>query len=198
MDKQEKWHPICGYSDLYEISTMGRVKSLPKSFVRSNGRPCHFKERVLKPYSNKDGYLVVNLTKDGSSKGMLVHRLVADAFLPNKRNFPEVNHKDENKKNNAVNNLEWCTRDYNCNYGNRNKKISQSNHKSSRTKKHLQDLAEQHRTPVLQLLKDNRTIVKKWNSTVEAEDGGFDSSHISACCRGKRKSHKGYCWAYAS
>lgn len=93
----------------YSVSNLGNVKS---NYAN--------KERILKPIQNKRGYLTVDLRSPGKRKTMLIHRLVAKAFIPNPNNFLEVNHKDEDKTNNCVDNLEWCDTKYNCNYGTRN------------------------------------------------------------------------------
>ena len=110
----EEWKPIEGYEGLYEISNFGRVKSIDR--IGHGGRK--LKGRILKQAKNNCGYLVIDLDKHGKRKQFRVHRLVASAFIPNPNNYPIINHKDENKLNNHVNNLEWCTVKYNTNYGN--------------------------------------------------------------------------------
>ena len=102
----EIWKPIKGYEGLYEVSNFGRIKSIRFG-----------KEKIMKLQLKKNNYLDISLTKDGKTKRFLIHRLVAEAFIPNPDNLPEVNHKDECKTNNNVNNLEWCDRVYNINYG---------------------------------------------------------------------------------
>ena len=114
----EEWRPIEGYEGLYEISSYGKVRSLD----RYDNRNCFRKGKVLSPVKNKDGYLQVNLCCNGKYKMFLVHRLVAQAFILNPDNLPEINHKDENPGNNNVDNLEWCNRKYNINYGSRKDK----------------------------------------------------------------------------
>lgn len=104
----EIWKSI---DDRYSVSNLGRIKS---SYAN--------KERILKPFKDVRGYLKVDLRSPGKRKTMSVHRLVALAFIPNPNNLPEVNHKDECKENNCVDNLEWCDTPYNCNYGTRNKR----------------------------------------------------------------------------
>ena len=94
---------ICGYEGIYWITKFGYV-------INSNGK-------ILKPYDNGYGYLVVDLKANGKRKHKKIHRLVAEAFIPNPDNLPEVNHKDENKYNNSVDNLEWCNSSYNKTYG---------------------------------------------------------------------------------
>ena len=111
----EIFKDIKGYEGLYQVSNLGNVKSLNYNHTG--------KERILKPGLVKE-YLKVSLCKNNKIRMFSVHRLVAEIFLPNPDNLPCVNHKDENKQNNCVDNLEWCTYKYNANYGNRNKKIS--------------------------------------------------------------------------
>lgn len=112
----EEWRGIEGYEGMYQVSNLGRVKSLARVIIRSDGKPNPVNEKILKHGITK-GYCSVVLCKDGKKKMYKVHRLVAMAFLSNPHNLPEVNHKDENKKNNCVDNLEWCTPKYNTNYG---------------------------------------------------------------------------------
>lgn len=116
---EEIWKPIDGYKGLYEISTFGRVKSLVD---------CHGikRDKIVKPLNSRYGYLLVNLYKNKQSKSFRIHRLVAIAFIPNPLNLPFINHKDENKQNNCVENLEWCSPKYNVNYGNCRQKISEA------------------------------------------------------------------------
>ena len=160
----EIWRDIEGYEGLYKISNKGRVKSLYKG-----------SERILKLWDNGRGYLRVYLTKENTSKYIRVHRLVARAFIPNPHNLPEVNHKDENKKNNYVENLEWCDRRYNVNYGSRNERVSKK---------------------ILQYSKSGE-FIREWQGAREVERVlGIDNSHINACCRGKQKSAYGFIWKY--
>lgn len=113
----EEWRPIEGYEELYEVSSYGRVRSLDRYVVDSLGHRKFYKSKVLSPAKDTDGYLKVGLSYNGKCKKCLVHRLAAQAFIPNLDNLPEVNHKDEDKTNNRVDNLEWCTTKYNVNYG---------------------------------------------------------------------------------
>lgn len=113
----EEWREIEGYEGLYQVSNIGKVKSLSRIAIDRRGIPHYVNERILKQTFDKDGYCLVGLHKDGKIKSGKVHRLVASAFVDNPHNLPEVNHKDENKSNNNVDNLEWCTSKYNINYG---------------------------------------------------------------------------------
>lgn len=114
---QEIWKDIDGYEGLYQVSTYGNVKRMPGK--TSNGR-------ILKPFADKNGYLCIGVSKNGVRKTFKIHRLVAMIYLPNPENLPEVNHKDENKTNNCVSNLEWCDHAYNSQYGTRGEKIAQA------------------------------------------------------------------------
>lgn len=100
----EKWKSVAGYEGLYEVSNMGRVKSLKKDLI-------------LKPHANSRGYINQGLYKDGKYEFIGVHRLVAKAFIENPNDYNEVNHIDENPSNNNANNLEWCNHDYNIHFG---------------------------------------------------------------------------------
>ena len=174
--KKEYWKPVIGYEGLYEVSNWGRVKSLE----RYNLSNCLRKGRILKQKQCKDGYKSVTLYKDGKRKIIFVHRLVAQAFIPNPNNYPYVNHKDENKQNNIVTNLEWCDAKYNTNFGTC---IERRSKKKSK--------------PVLQYdLEGN--FIKEWKSTRECGRNGFNQSVICKCCRKLEhyKSAYGYIWEY--
>lgn len=160
----------------YEVSNMGRVKSL------------YFgKEKILKPTKDKVGYLRNQLSKNSKGKWFLVHRLVASAFLENPDNLPCVNHKDENKGNNRVENLEWCTIKYNNNYGTHNELISKkqrNNPKRSET--------------ILQYTLDGNFVAEYPSSREIERVLKFSHTSINKCCQNKKKyiSHNGYIWFY--
>ena len=173
--KKEYWKPVVGYEGLYEVSNWGRVKSLNYNHTG--------KGKILKQNQIMNGYKSVMLCKDGKRKNYLVHRLVAEAFIPNPDNLPQVNHKDENKTNNNVDNLEWCDAKYNHNYGTINERISKSQINGKRSK------------IVIQYNLDG-TFVREWPSTMECGRNGYDQSSVADCCRGKLKTYKGFLWEY--
>ena len=121
--ENEIWKAVVGYEGKYEVSNLGNVKSIPRYVRNSVGSQTFVDGKMLIPFQDKVGYLHVLLSdKNYKKKRWLVHRLVAMAFLENPNNYPVVNHKDENKSNNCVNNLEWCTQSYNLSYNEGQKK----------------------------------------------------------------------------
>ena len=173
----EIWKPIKDYEGLYVVSSLGRIKSMPKKFIR-NGAVTHFEEKILTP-SDSHGYRSVVLTKNGIHKTHSVHRLVALAFIQNPNSYTQINHKDENKSNNRVENLEWCTHSYNMNYGTLQERKGKANG-----------------VPVYQYTKSG-DFVKKYPSLKSAAvSNGFQSSPIQNCCCGRSKTSYGFIWKY--
>ncbi len=167
----EIWKDIVGYEGKYQVSNKGRVRSLP---VKSNTK--YFSGRVLALFPDATGYMAVSLSR----KSHKVHRLVAIAFIDNPNNYTCVNHKDEDKTNNNVENLEWCTHKYNNNYGTRNKRISQN----SGRKIVQYDL--------------NGNAVKTWKSIADAARYyGVERTTICGCCANRQHTSCGYIWKYA-
>ena len=155
----EEWRPVVGYEGIYEVSNLGNIKSL--NYHRSG------EEGTLSANPDKNGYMKITLCKNGKTKSHLLHRLVAEAFIPNPDNLPDVNHKDENPSNNHLDNLEWCTREYNINYGSRNKKLAK---KISKKVKCI-------------------TTGEIFNCIKEAnEKYNIHCGNIGQCCKGKLKS----------
>ena len=166
--KGEIWKDIEGYEGKYMVSNTGKVKSLN---YNNTG-----KEGIMKPQDNGNGYLFAQLSKDGKVKQCRINRLVAQAFIPNPNNLPEVNHKDEDKTNNCVENLEWCSKLYNMNYGTRTEKTCK---------------------PVFSVNKESGLIMY-WESITEANKAlGINQGSITQCCQGKRKSAGNHIWFYA-
>jgi hypothetical protein len=126
----EVFKDIVGYEGLYQVSNLGRVKSLERTKVGKCGSVAIVKERILKPADNGHGYLFVILCKDSVLKTHKVHRLVCEAFIPNPNNLPQVGHLDESRDNNCVDNLYWTTAKDNCNMPLHKERISNSNSKA--------------------------------------------------------------------
>ena len=180
----EIWKDIKGYEGLYQVSNLGRVKSL---YVHNGTN-----ERILKQDTEKFGYKRVLLYKGKNHKKYKVHRLVAEAFIPKPMGKNIVNHKDEDKSNNVVSNLEWCTQKYNINYGTRTKRaINNPNYIKGvlKNKKRLSKKVYQYD------IRNN--LLKVWSSTKECDNSGYISSNVSRCCTGKLKTYKGYKWRYS-
>ena len=107
--KDEIWKSVKGYENYYEISNYGNFRSIDRTIVRSDGVIQLRRGKMITPIANQDGYLQAKLCRDGNSHTIRIHRLVAEAFIPNPNNLPEINHKDCNRKNNRVDNLEWIS-----------------------------------------------------------------------------------------
>lgn len=172
----EIWKTVPEYEGLYEVSNYGRVRSLDR--IDSIGRKR--KGRILKAADNGDGYYVVNLSKNNKQHMYLVHRLVAEVFIPNPNNLPCINHKDENTMNNFPGNLEWCDKRYNNNYGTKNIRA-----------------AEKLGRPILQLTPDG-VVVMRWNSAKECQrKTGMSQGYISGYLRGEYNNLPyGFRWEY--
>lgn len=199
---KEIWKDIEGYEGIYQVSNLGNVRSVDRYITTKNGVVKPFKGVIRSLCLNRNGYPFVTLKVKSISKTVEVHRMVAQAFLPNPNNFPCVNHKDENPQNNRVDNLEWCTYKYNSNYGNTQKRKSQNTDYSkcvnNRDKVTIRrKITEKQRKEVYQYDKD-LNLIKVWYSASECGRNGFNQGHVSACCR-KDKSfltHKGFIWSY--
>lgn len=146
---EEIWKDIKGFEGLYQVSNLGRVKSLSRMIFVSNPHFTGYRKTKEKILSNKPGiikYVYVILRKDCKSFQVGVHRLVAEAFIPNPNNLPEVNHKDENPSNNQIDNLEWCSHYYNSNYGTVNQRKGNCLNKfkhTDDTKKKISDIKKE-------------------------------------------------------
>lgn len=161
----ELWRDVPSYEGIYQVSNEGQIRTVKTG--------AHLRPAL------RNGYMLVKLTKGKKEKTFSLHRLVAQVFIPNPNNLPQVNHKDECKTNNCVSNLEWCTAKYNSNYGSRNCRM-----------------ANGHKKKVAKYDASGR-LVDKYNSAIEASiKNGCDASCITKCCRGERKLHGGWAWKY--
>lgn len=165
---QVLWKEIPGYEGIYEISNTGLVRG---------------RKGIRKILVSWDGYQYVKLCNRGREKKFKVHRLVALAFLPNPFGLPEINHKDENKENNSVCNLEWCDRKYNNNYGKRNIVAGISIRKANQRRVFRYD--------------KNLNLLDSFDSAKDAEKIlKIDHTGISKCANNKRKTAGGFIWKY--
>ena len=166
----EIWKPVKDYEGLYEVSNTGNVRSVDRMVKHSKGGLRLYKGRLMKPYINSDGYRIVNISKNGVGKMKRVNRIVAETFIPNPYNLATVNHKDENKLNDSVENLEWMSISDNIRYS-CCKSINQ--------------------------LTINDEFIRTWESASDVnKELNFNTSNILRCCKGKRKSAHGYKWCY--
>ena len=171
----EIWKSFIINDLVYEISSLGNIRSLGSKF---------HKGKTLKPYKAKNGYLAITLTSKHVHK--YIHRLVAEAFIPNPNNYNEINHINEDKTDNRVENLEWCTHNYNYNYGSRIEKVRQKRIGKYNTKSSKK---------IAQYDLDGN-LIKIFESGMEAKRNGYNNTHISLCCRGLRKTACGYMWNF--
>ena len=185
--ENEVWKDIVGYEGLYQVSNLGRVKSLKRKVYAGRNRMRWQYERILSNNkTNGNGYIVVSLNKESKSKNKYVHRLVAEAFLENPNNYKYINHKDQNTFNNNVNNLEFCTAQYNSTYRDAHIK---------RGLKHRNNLVNSKK---VYQLDENENIIKEFPSMAEANRQlGTNHTSIYACINGKQKHAFGYKWKYA-
>ena len=201
IENTEIWKPVVGYEELYEVSNFGRVRSLDR--IDSNNHP--LKGVILKPYISNSGYLLVGLYKQQKRDRKLLHRLVAEAFIPNPENKPEIDHINTIKTDNTVflnedgsidyekTNLRWTTRKENINNPLTKTKMRINARKPSKGKygkKH-------HKSkPIIQYDKEGN-FIKEWKCANDVERVlGISNKHIGSVCLGKRKSCGGYIWKY--
>lgn len=188
---KEIWKSIRGYEN-YQVSNYGNIKSLDRIDSRN-----HFRAGMIKQASTDSyGYKVVTLFREGQPKIFKVHRLVALAFIPNPHKYDQVNHKDENRANNIVGNLEWCNAKYNSNYGNFSKHLSKALKQSKKFQAFNKVAGIPKRIKVEQRTLDGK-LVKIWESISDTQKGGFDPSAIVKCCKGKQETSRGYKFQYA-
>ncbi len=177
--KQEKWLPVSGYEGLYEVSDTGRIRSLFR--YKKELKPCH----------STNGYLYVQLFKGKKGKNHFIHRLVANAFIENPDGKPFVNHKDETRTNNCVDNLEWVTNVENCRYGTAIERRVRHTDYSSRCIDHTNQIKAVSK-PIDQYDKSG-SFIRRWNSASECSRAtGMSVSGIRRVVNGNRNSIFGY------
>lgn len=178
---KEIWKDVIGYEELYQVSNLGKVRSFPRKGTHTK------KINLLKPSKNKKGYLQVSLSKNKNRKTISIHRLVAQTFIDNPNNLPQVNHIDGNKLNNCVDNLEWCTNEYNMK---ESIKLGLRKNSYKYGKNHC-------RSVVVNQYSLDGYFIKQWYCVKDIErELKFDNRNICACCRKKRPTAYGYIWEY--
>lgn len=176
---EERWKWIPGFEGLYQASTWGRIRSVDRWVIGRDGRRHFSKGHILQPKRNRGGYLRVDLWRNGKKHHFFVHRLVAMAWLNNPENKPQVNHRNEQKDMNFVENLSYCSAKENVTWGTGIKRRAASQSK-----------------PVEAIDPKTGQVVKEFASGIEAERNGFKHGAISQCCRGKRRRHRGFEWRF--
>ena len=178
----EIWKPIERYEGLYEVSNLGRVRGVDRMRKAAYGGMSRVSGTILLLRKNTtNDYLLARLRRDGKQTHHLVHRLVAEAFIPNPSGLPEVNHKDENPQNNIVDNLEWCDRFYNNHYGTA-----------------MERRAKTRGKPVTQYTMDGEEVTTYWSAREAARVFGRNQSTITRCCLGLQKQAYGFVWKFAN
>lgn len=179
--EQEEWRPVVGYEGLYEVSNLGRVRSVDRKREVSDTckAACFYPSRIKKVVYRKDGRVAVALCKNGINRPHCIHRLVAEAFLPNPNNYPEVNHINENPSDNRLVNLEWCSVLYNRQYGTRGHRIAYTLSRSC-----------------IATYPNGATA---WFSGIHTAGfiTGINFRNIHSVCQGKRKHAGGIAWKFA-
>lgn len=177
----EVWKDVVGYEGLYQVSNLGRVKSLERNVEKSNKKSMFVCSRILRPFTNKK-YQYSTLSKNGKESNNKIHRLVAYAFIKNPNNYTQINHKDENTLNNCVDNLEWCTNSYNRYYGTINARIR----KTKRIKSGIS---------IIRLNIDG-SFSKRYECGIDIKGDGFDRRAVYRCCKDNGRIHKNYKWKF--
>ena len=178
---KEIWKDVKGFENVYQISNLGRLKRLEtiikSKYMGKYNRNVHKYEKIINVNKN-ERYYKYTLKYKNKKRVATIHRLVAEAFIPNPNNLPQVNHIDGNKHNNCIDNLEWCTQSENI--------------------KHAQITLNKIVKNVLQIDPETNKIINKYKSTVEAmQKTNIDRTNISKCCNGKAHKAGGYIWRYA-
>lgn len=194
----EEWRPIVGFEGLYEVSSLGRIKALSKTVTRKS-ISYKLKEKILKPQPSGNGYLKICLHNNGRKKFLFVHRLVAEAFLPNPKNKPCIDHINTIRDDNRVNNLKWCTQKENCNNPITVHKMSESTKKVDKVKinKLLQDRSCQNASKMVYQYDLDGNYIRSFNSVIEAAiELNVPTKSLVAECNRRQHHFLGYLWYY--
>ena len=202
MEEKEIWVDIEGYEGYYQVSNMGRVRSVERTVWDNRGYYKTVHEKILRTRKNGYGYVLITLNQAGKSKTYTVHRLVASAFLDNSDNLPEVNHKDEDKQNNCADNLEYCSRSYNNTYNGRAKKAGKKASEKLKGRKQSEECikkrAEKLSKPIIGIDRVTGLIVEFQSAHEVERQLGIAQQSICACCKGKQKTAGNFYWMYSN
>ena len=197
----EEWRDVVGYEGLYMVSDYGRVKALERTHPSVRGGYYTRKEKIMKVYDNGNGYLYTRFSLNGVTH-FSVHRLVAMTFIENNECYNEINHKDENKGNNCVYNLEWCSRIYNANYGTRKERErltkikNDSDRKTIETRNRLGLYGAEK--PVVCFSVSGVMVAQYRSVSTASRETGINIGHICECCKGTRNIAGNLIWKYAN
>lgn len=197
--EREEWRPVKGYEGLYEVSSFGRVRSVDRNVRYVNGNIHHRKGKFLSQYIRPDGYVQIEISKDNNKRQVTAHRLVAEAFIPNPDNLPQVNHRNEDKTANYPDNMEWCNSKYNNNFGTKPQRISKKLSGRNHTNVSILKMRETKRSkmkPVLQYTLDGEFVAEYESQRAAQRQTGTNESHIGRCCRGECNYAGGFIWRY--
>lgn len=189
----EEWRDIAGYEGYYQVSNLGNVRSLDRCVVGKSGRTYTIRGRTMVPCGERESYFHVGLSKDGKAKSRRVHRLVAETFIPNPDNLRCVNHKDGNKRNNRVDNLEWCTHEQNVHHAIEHKIMTFDHMGYNKWSKESQEHYSKVRKKAVV-----RSDGKKYECTADAAaDLGVSYSAVMQSLRCPCQTCRGYGFTYA-
>lgn len=180
---KEIWIDIKGYEGLYQVSNYGNVRSLDRTSIMKNGVSRFVLGRELRKKDNGHGYLIVSLYKHNVEEKKYVHRLVGNAFILNPNNLPDINHKDENKSNNNVNNLEWCTKSYNSRYG-------------TKIERGRETLKEHGGNRGIDVYDKEGHFIRHYDYSYDLTKDGLDRRLLYAVCKGRLRSYKGLVYRF--
>jgi len=189
LENKEIWKPIADYKGLFEVSSLGRIKSLEREVVNNLTGRIHVKPEIIcKQQKNGHGYMCITLQRPGKKdkRRRYVHQLVAEAFLSNPNSLHDINHKNEDKTDNRVENLEYCDRKHNMNWGTLQERKRNKMYKNT----------EERFSDVVQYTVNMKIVAVYKNAGDASRKTGFRRGSISRCCRGERNTYMGYKWGY--
>lgn len=188
----EEWRDVVGFEGIYKISNKQRVLSLNRIVSCNNGRTRTVKGKILKYNKDKNGYITVTLTKNNYDKPYYLHRIIAQSFVENPNNYPQVDHIDGNHLNNNISNLRFCTMRMNLSYPKAHKHLCEAMAIKSKTDKPYT------KKSVVGIDIYDQSNIKFYDKIQDTKNDGFKPSSVSRCCRNKLQQHNGYRFMYLS